>query len=333
MTEKLSQLSMLASTDAVAGCACSVDSRVLFCLAEFLSSKDLLRSASSDLLRSAELTPSVSAESASSSFPTIAFNEPFDSKEGISATIIFSSDMVATRSSTKEFSSFSSSFSSSSVISFPSASNLVIKVCSSTSPFFINPRQLYPLIGFGSMVTLCSEFVNDGKYRFPPSSAPSFRINTGNGKGTGIFRSILPFFLVRWVIVVTVAAEEAGTIGLSTVEVVAICVPTMRERSMPAHSYCITDRSSSSDCCNCLSPPFSSPAASLSSSSASLPSSFQLSISRISTAFSNRVASLEAENSRALTKQRKTLAASPTLDVSMYMLTACFFDSNVAVAV
>mmetsp|Transcript_27893 Transcript_27893/g.52584 ORF Transcript_27893/g.52584 Transcript_27893/m.52584 type:complete len:324 (-) Transcript_27893:1193-2164(-) len=323
MTVKLSHLSMPTSKDAVACCACSVDSIILF------GPEDLFRSASSDLLRSTVLTrfaPSASAKFASSPFSTIAFNEPFDSTDGICVNIIFSSDRVVTKSSTNEFPS-----SSSSVVSFSSASNLVVKACSLTSPFFINPRQLYPLIGLGSMVTLCSEFVNDGKYRLPPSSSRSFRITTGNGKGTGIFRSILPFFLVRCVVVVMVAEEETGTIGLSTVEVVAICVPTMRERSMPAHSYCITDWSSSNDSFNFFSLPFSSPAAL--SSSASLPSSFQLSISKISTAFSNRVASLEAENSRALTKQRKTLAASPTLDVSMYMLTACFFDSKVAVAV
>jgi hypothetical protein len=130
---------------------------------------------------------------------------------------------------------------------------------------------------------------------------------TGNGRGTGNGRFILPFFFVRRIVVVVVMVAvvvavavavvgvevEVGIVGFSATDTVteAEDVPTIRDTSIPDHDSCIADCTRSS--ANLI---FVSDG-----SNNNLPSS------------------LRTERSSRLIKDRNTEAASPTLLVSMVM--------------
>jgi hypothetical protein len=131
---------------------------------------------------------------------------------------------------------------------------------------------------------------------------------TGNGRGTGNGRFILPFFFVRRIVVVVVLGVmvavvvaaavvgvevEVGIVGFSATDTVteAEDVPTIRDTSIPDHDSCIADCTRSS--ANLI---FVSDG-----SNNNLPSS------------------LRTERSSRLIKDRNTEAASPTLLVSMVM--------------
>jgi hypothetical protein len=130
---------------------------------------------------------------------------------------------------------------------------------------------------------------------------------TGNGRGTGNGRFILPFFFVRRIVVVVVMVAvvvavavavvgvevEVGIVGFSATDTVteAEDVPTIRDTSIPDHDSCIADCTRSS--ANLI---FVSDG-----SNNNLPSS------------------LRTERSSRLIKDRNTEAASPTLLVLMVM--------------